>query len=819
MTVQNTAFIDVEESLSTGMHRAWMREQGAQLIREIQRAVDQGDFQEAYRLVETMDFSPAVNRRMGLLETQATAAYVLGQSFWTSGDVESTLLGGGDEEFPPEITQATQALAMEWSLRGTAEARNAVLALIASEQEAAEEQGSTLDNAGMITRKKAIIPGLGEALNRAVRQNTQVAFAQGANVATSRLASLGALKQAIANGAKRFQRTAVLDVRTCPVCRALHGQVFTITSQVDNLLNLLRIQDTKSLAGAAPFPKQNKAALAQLALMSKEEIVANGWDLPPSHPLCRCILVPVGTVPKSQITGPAGLKIPRARLETTFPETAAESAALDAANALAGAQVKSTEDLYLLSTGEWTKGRQVLHRSIVEDTVEGVVAQEKPIFHMMGGGTASGKSSAVRAGKVKFPSNHAFIDADEIKKALPEFREMIAAKDPIAAAFAHEESSYLAKEIMRAGVRGRYNTVLDGTGDGGFEKLVKKVRQFKDKGYEIRADYVSAELDVAIQRAIARGEKTGRFVPESAIREIHASVSRDFKKAVDSNLFDDVKLWDTSAGGEPRLVFSMKNGKQTIHDQDLWNNFLAKAESTEDLYKLKDGSWIASRQKLHEQIIQDKLEGVVPSGEKTFHMMGGGPASGKSSTIRAGKVNLPKSHVQIDSDDIKGRLPEFKAMVDTKDPRAAAFAHEESSYLAKQTMAAGRAENLDVVLDGTGDGGWASLKKKVDQFRGEGYKIKADYVTVPTDVAVQRAAARGAKTGRVVPESVIRQTHARVSQDFKRAIDEDIFDEVNLWDTAQGGDPVLVFSLKDGKQTIHDADLWQKFLNKANELP
>ena len=99
----------------------------------------------------------------------------------------------------------------------------------------------------------------------------------------------------------------------------------------------------------------------------------------------------------------------------------------------------------------------------------------------------------------------------------------------------------------------------------------------------------------------------------------------------------------------------------------------------------QDGQWTPARQKLHGQINQ-KLRGHVPAappGEKSYLMMGGGPASGKSSVIQAGLVKLPEHHVMIDSDAIKGELPEYRALIDSRDDRAASYAHEESSHIGK----------------------------------------------------------------------------------------------------------------------------------------
>ena len=62
-------------------------------------------------------------------------------------------------------------------------------------------------------------------------------------------------------------------------------------------------------------------------------------------------------------------------------------------------------------------------------------------------------------------------------------------------------------------------------------------------------------------------------------------------------------------------------------------------------------------------------------------MTGGPSANGKSTLLNSGKINHPKNMVTIDSDAIKTDLPEYNALIKTKDPRAAPFAHEESSKL------------------------------------------------------------------------------------------------------------------------------------------
>ncbi len=593
MAVENQAFLDIEFSLESALSKAWDHAQGDSITRGIRAALEAGDFPEAHRRAQEVSFSQIMATRAGLVDQFAVAAFLLGQSFFTEGDLSATSVGGGDDSLPFEVPAASTAFVQSLTIAGADPLRKA-LAAVVSDVEASEDVILDDFTDGEITTQKAVIPGLGAALNRAVLSGKQVGFGMGANLTTSRLASLGAIVQMQKQGVTSFQRSAVLDSRTCPVCRALHGQVFTLKSQRQRLTALLMVADPKELAGAAPFPSQNAAGLVSLAAMTKLQIMDKGIDLPPSHPFCRCVILPVGAVPGSQVLGPAALFIPRATLATDFSVSANVSTRLGLLDEL-GAGVpgqfpagpvplkaaKDTQELFKVD-GVWIPSRAKLHTQIVDDLTAGVEAQQaKPVFHMMGGGPASGKSTTLDAGLVKLPKSHVLIDSDDIKDRLPEFRVMIANGDTRAAAFLHEESSFLAKETMAAGRLNQMDTVLDGTGDGGFASLSKKVNQFRAAGYQVSADYMTLPTDLAVKLATIRAKKKGRKVPETLIRKTHASVSRDFKRGVDEGIFDDVRLWDNEIKGKPRLVFSMEGGQQTIHDQTLWTKFLAKgAEGT-----------------------------------------------------------------------------------------------------------------------------------------------------------------------------------------------------------------------------------------------
>jgi len=214
------------------------------------------------------------------------------------------------------------------------------------------------------------------------------------------------------------------------------------------------------------------------------------------------------------------------------------------------------------------------------------------------------------------------------------------------------------------------------------------------------------------------------------------------------------------------------------------------------------------RQALHDKIVQDTVDGIPPSANPTFHMMGGGAASGKSSMVRSGAVDVPGegAAAQLNVDHTRTKLPEYGQMTAAGDKSASAFTHEEASYVTKRAQQAAFERNLDVVLDGTGDSSEKSLNKKIDTARANGYEVKGYYATVPVATAIKRSDARGSDPtspdfGRFVPHSVIAEQHQAVSRVLPAVAPK--FDSVRLFDTS-GAQPRLLMQGGKGSMTIVD---------------
>ena len=272
---------------------------------------------------------------------------------------------------------------------------------------------------------------------------------------------------------------------------------------------------------------------------------------------------------------------------------------------------------------------------------------------------------------------------------------------------------------------------------------------------------------------------------------------------------------DATGGYKAGVPESVTFGRETLTpEHSLWHHLVPDGR----------GGYEPSEERayLHQQIINQVTEGVPQSSDPTFYMLGGGPASGKSTFLKSGATDTPDkaNAVHVNADDIKAMLPENPRMVNGGDAdffNAASFSHEESSMLAKRVQDRAIENKQNIVLDGTGDSAINKLASKVESARQNGYKVNGVYVTVPTEVAWSRSVQRAlGESKRYVPKAVVEETHRAVSGTLRQAVEGGLFDKISLWDNT-GSAPKLVGSGSGNDFMISDSDAWQAFLAKENE--
>lgn len=228
---------------------------------------------------------------------------------------------------------------------------------------------------------------------------------------------------------------------------------------------------------------------------------------------------------------------------------------------------------------------------------------------------------------------------------------------------------------------------------------------------------------------------------------------------------------------------STKDAADQIKDESRYT--INGKKNSLDGFLDENGNLTPEREATHREIIDKLLTGKVPvEGQATMTMLGGGPASGKSSVMNP-DTSRDKHAVTIDPDMMKSMLPGYSELAKT-DTRAADFYHEESSLLAKRFAATAYSENYNAVFDGTGDGSNKSVQKKIQEAKSAGYRVEAKYVSIDTDEAVRRnqkryddAVAKG-ETPRLPPVEMVRATHTKCTDISVDVAAE--FDHIEIWD-------------------------------------
>ena len=158
---------------------------------------------------------------------------------------------------------------------------------------------------------------------------------------------------------------------------------------------------------------------------------------------------------------------------------------------------------------------------------------EKPTVIFLGGRGGSGKSKFDMPDE-KNPGNigiydkskYIVLDADEIKKMLPEYQGYNAYE-------VHEESSDILNTALTKARKEGLNVVLDATMKT-LSSTEKKIKAFDDAGYNIEMYYMHLPREKAAERAIGRFMgKNGRYVP---MREL-------FKMKDNEENFDKLKKY------------------------------------------------------------------------------------------------------------------------------------------------------------------------------------------------------------------------------------------------------------------------------------
>ena len=177
----------------------------------------------------------------------------------------------------------------------------------------------------------------------------------------------------------------------------------------------------------------------------------------------------------------------------------------------------------------------------------------------------------------------------------------------------------------------------------------------------------------------------------------------------------------------------------------------------------------------------------------------------------------PSDALKIDPDEIKNMLPEYQYLTHAGHPAAAAIVHEESSYISKELRSIAIERGFDLILDGVANDTLTRRKEDAALLKVNGHWVRIDYVTLNTELSVRLAELRSKQTGRMVPETIVREYNRNIAILVPQLVDRQLFDELYLWDTNIEGSPRLILSQKSSKLVVVNSELFTNFKKKADE--
>lgn len=217
------------------------------------------------------------------------------------------------------------------------------------------------------------------------------------------------------------------------------------------------------------------------------------------------------------------------------------------------------------------------------------------------------------------------------------------------------------------------------------------------------------------------------------------------------------------------------------------------------------------RDVLHHRLLSEALAEGRATDAPAATVVAGGPASGKSTLIRA--MGVPPGFVLVDPDRFKEQLPEYQGLANGEySDWAALVVHEESSDLVRELFSQCIEARSSLVLDTTGDGPPGAFVTKLEPLKAANYAVRVLYADAGLEVARERNRARS----RYVPDEVLTDLHAAVAAGFQEVLAEDWLNEVSVYDTEPAGEPVLIAQKLKGQSldVLNDTRL-KAFTDKA----
>lgn len=284
-------YVDVEESLTAKLKKTW-RVSAVKLYAKMLKKVEQADFDGARRLVDEIDLTDVGEKNKAVIRSHLRASMIFGAR--NASGMKSSITETGQYKELMDKVVGVMCASLEWN--ATTYTVKAALQSIARAEAEYQKTEVVVQKAAA---KKRFVQ---EFVSFQKDGDDMVQLVS--SLHTNRMATWGFTAEAEVLGIETYKLIAVLDGRTSEFCRMINGHTFQVSDARDTVMQVLNLDNPDDAKFIQPWPNQSKANMAEFSKMSAKELTALNLHIPPFHPGCRTLCVPVS---KAVIAAPSRL--------------------------------------------------------------------------------------------------------------------------------------------------------------------------------------------------------------------------------------------------------------------------------------------------------------------------------------------------------------------------------------------------------------------------------------------------------------------------------------------------------------------------------
>ncbi len=216
----------------------------------------------------------------------------------------------------------------------------------------------------------------------------------------------------------------------------------------------------------------------------------------------------------------------------------------------------TSREFFTTTDGELEPKRKYLHNNITEEYLKRKPSQLKPCIHFILGSIGSGKTSLKdRVIKEKELKSFLYINFDDLKLKLPEYKTLKELNPKKAAHFVQSESSKMAGLLYKKSLQKKVNIIYEKNVRKNKDNklhIVEEIKKAFKKNYSVTLHVVFLNsYEEAWRRVQKRYEKIKRYVPKKEVKDtfqnlfpnLNLLLNTDFKQEYRMQLWYN-SLWN-----------------------------------------------------------------------------------------------------------------------------------------------------------------------------------------------------------------------------------------------------------------------------------